>query len=126
MSSATLTPSLRRRPAGAAPVRARTAAPVRLTRRGRFLVFVALFMVVLGVVIAGAASVSASTSSSTPSAARPATRTVVVQPGQTLWQVAVRVAPHRDPRDVIRQISELNALTGVLVSPGQSLAVPIP
>ena len=55
--------------------------------------------------------------------ARPSTATVVVQPGDTLWAIAGRVAPDRDPRAVVEDIVAANDLTGDLV-PGQALVVP--
>lgn len=50
---------------------------------------------------------------------------VVVRPGQTLWAIAVRADPSADPRVVVRQIVELNALpSGTFVQPGDRLWVP--
>ncbi|MBI1377383.1 MAG: LysM peptidoglycan-binding domain-containing protein [Frankiales bacterium] len=68
------------------------------------------------------------TSSAGDGPATPATTTVVVQPGETLWQVARAVAPDADVRDTIARIQDLNGLTGpgaATVRPGQSLVVPI-
>jgi len=108
----------------AAPVvrRPDASAPTRLTRRGRLVIVAVIAVLLLVAVIAGAASVSAATSSSASGA--PATVSVVVQPGQTLWQIAESVAPQRDPRDTIQQIVDLNDLASPLVAPGQSLVVP--
>jgi LysM repeat protein len=54
----------------------------------------------------------------------PAT-TVVVQPGQTLWDIAQSVAPHEDPREVIASIVDLNALSDPgAIRAGQPLYVP--
>jgi predicted Zn-dependent protease len=49
---------------------------------------------------------------------------VMVQPGQTLWSIAVRTDPAADPRLIIQRIIELNGLTGGSVSAGQRLWVP--
>ena len=49
---------------------------------------------------------------------------VVVQPGQTLWAIALRAEPTADPRVVISQIIEFNALGSDLVVPGERLWVP--
>jgi hypothetical protein len=49
---------------------------------------------------------------------------VVVHPGQTLWSIASRAEPSADPRAVMRQIIDLNALHGTSVEPGQRLWVP--
>jgi LysM repeat protein len=48
----------------------------------------------------------------------------VVHPGQTLWSIASRAQPSADPRNVIQQIIELNALTGTGIEPGERLWVP--
>lgn len=52
----------------------------------------------------------------------PATTSVVrVGAGETLWDVARRVAPHADPQAVVEQIRTLNGLAGSAVQPGQQL-----
>ena len=51
-----------------------------------------------------------------------ATTTVVIQPGQTLWQVARTVAHDADPRETMARIAELNGLSGAdaaTLRPGQ-------
>jgi nucleoid-associated protein YgaU len=54
-----------------------------------------------------------------------ATATVIVTPGDTLWDIARRVDPTADPRDVVAQIEEMNSLSddGVL-HVGEPLLVP--
>jgi len=54
------------------------------------------------------------------------TNTVVVQvgAGETIWDVARRVAPRSDQRDVVERIRQLNQIVGSAVSPGQQLQVP--
>ncbi len=65
----------------------------------------------------------------TGGAAGPATplrpATVVVQPGQTLWQVAAEVAPTTERRAAVDALMRANSLAsaGSLVS-GQQLVVP--
>jgi LysM repeat protein len=49
---------------------------------------------------------------------------VVVRPGQTLWSIATKADPSADPRVVIQQIIDDNALSGTTVSAGQVLWVP--
>jgi Tfp pilus assembly protein FimV len=57
---------------------------------------------------------------------RPAPRVhYVVQPGDTLWSIARRVAPGRDPRPVVDGMVEANDLHGGLQA-GQELSVPVP
>jgi hypothetical protein len=48
---------------------------------------------------------------------------VTVRPGDTLWSIASRVAPQRDPRDEIAHIQRLNGLSSVDVVAGQALRV---
>jgi len=49
----------------------------------------------------------------------------VVEPGDTLWSIARRVAPGRDPRPVVDAMVEANDLHGGLQA-GQELSVPVP
>ena len=49
---------------------------------------------------------------------------VVVRPGQTLWSIASAAEPTADPRLVIQQIIETNALSGATIRAGQLLWVP--
>ncbi|WP_369134739.1 LysM peptidoglycan-binding domain-containing protein [Modestobacter sp. I12A-02662] len=50
--------------------------------------------------------------------------TVVVEPGDTLWAIAVVVEPEQDPRAVVDAIRDLNGLGGVALEPGQVLHLP--
>ena len=54
----------------------------------------------------------------------PASHSIVVQPGQTLWGIATQVAPHADPRATIQQIIVLNHLPSTGLRAGQELALP--
>ena len=49
---------------------------------------------------------------------------VTIEPGESLWQVAVDVAPNADPREVIADIMSLNRLQSSSVTPGQRVAIP--
>lgn len=101
-------------------------APLRLTRRGRFVFFgvplillAALILSLSGFLNAPAkAAESASGLSATPAV------TVTVQAGESLWAIAEAVAPERDPRDVVSDILQLNNLDAHRVVPGQALFVP--
>ncbi|MGB3440926.1 MAG: LysM peptidoglycan-binding domain-containing protein [Actinophytocola sp.] len=54
----------------------------------------------------------------------PSETTVVrVQPGESLWELAGRVAPGSDASAVVERIRELNGVDGA-VQPGQPLTVP--
>lgn len=122
----------RARPAGvgAAPVQLATvavlhrpqtqsvAAPLRLTRRG----VLVLAMVVAAV---GAALLClAARSASAPPTTSVAPHAVSVAPGDTLWSIASRVAPQRDPRAEVAALQRRNHLTDTDLTPGQRLLVP--
>ncbi len=49
---------------------------------------------------------------------------VYVAPGDTLWSIATKYAPERDPQQEITDIQNLNALSSSDVVPGQRLALP--
>ena len=49
---------------------------------------------------------------------------IVVGKGDTLWSIAVHVAPKADPRCIIAEIKTLNGLETARVYPGQRLTVP--
>ena len=51
-------------------------------------------------------------------------RSVVVLPGQSLWSIATQYDPGSDPRNVIQEIIDLNALSGTSVQPGERLWLP--
>jgi Tfp pilus assembly protein FimV len=57
---------------------------------------------------------------------RPAPRvTDVVEPRDTLWSIARRVAPGQDPRPVVDGLIDANDLRGGLQA-GQELSIPVP
>jgi len=100
----------------------------RLTRRGRRLAWASAVLLLLAVIIpvllAVASGAQASNHEVPPSAVRAAMRQVVVKPGQSLWSIALSAEPKADPRVVIQQIVEFNALGSQVVVPGESLWVP--
>lgn len=49
---------------------------------------------------------------------------VQVRPGETLWDIAQRLAPASSPDAVVARIRQLNSLSGDVVRPGELLAVP--
>ncbi len=115
------------RPAGgppAAPWRVPRAegrrSSMRLTRRGRLVLLVAVLLAVLAafMLMSGPAVSSGDAQHAT-------SQSVVVGPGETLWAIAQRIAPGEDPRDVIAEIVELNALSDAgTIRVGQKLIVP--
>jgi hypothetical protein len=102
---------------------------VRLTRRGRLVVTVILTAVSLSLVVLAwlaiaARAAQASNGGQSPGAVYQNLTSVVVHPGQSLWAIASQAEPTADPRAVMQQIIELNALRGTSVVPGQHLWVP--
>lgn len=51
-------------------------------------------------------------------------QTVVVQPGDTLWSIAVAHYPDADPRERVDAIERQNGLTGPQIAAGESLQLP--
>ena len=49
---------------------------------------------------------------------------VVVQPGQTLWSIALQADPSADPRLIVQRIVAMNSLAGANITAGQHLLVP--
>ena len=102
---------------------------VRLTRRGRIVVAVmltvaSLSLVVLAWLAIAARAAQAADGGQSPGAVYQNLTSVVVHPGQTLWSIASQAEPSADPRVVMQQIIDLNALAGTSVEPGQRLWVP--
>jgi len=109
-----------RRPAGRSGV--------HLTRRGRMVVSVLLVMATLLVTalvwLAAAGRAQATGSGPAPASVYRNLTAVVVHPGQSLWSIASEADPSADPRTVMQEIVDLNALHGTNLVPGQRLWVP--
>ena len=118
MSTLTVDAALAHRANG----RAATAPQLRLTRRGRLLMFMLLLVAALAAAVALGPSVVATSEPGEPVPVR----TVVVQPGETLWDIASRADPTGNVGNLVHRIAELNALpsTGDLQI-GQEVAVPL-
>jgi Tfp pilus assembly protein FimV len=80
--------------------------------------------VITPVLLAVASGAQAANHGVPPSAVRAGMRQVVVTPGQSLWSIALRAEPKADPRVVVQQIMDYNALGSQVVVPGESLWVP--
>ena len=94
---------------------------VRLTRRGRLVVFLAaLALLLLAAVLLGSVAVG----SETPGQAEP-TEIVMVGTGDTLWGIAADINNDGDVRSTMGEIERLNALDSSVVSAGQKLRVPV-
>ncbi len=101
-------------------------APLRLTRRGRF-VFIGVPLILLAALVlsfSGFLNAPAKAADSAAELSLTPTVTVTVQPGESLWAIAEAVAPERDPRDVVADIIQLNNLEAARVVPGQALFIP--
>ena len=107
------------------PDRGRAApVPLRLTRRGRVVVAAAAVLLLAALSLVIAASAQATNHPPSSRGAQQHLIQVTVGPGQSLWSVAENADPGADTRAVIRQIVELNGLTGDVVVAGQRLWVP--
>lgn len=112
---------------GGAPIVPAREAPLRLTRRGRVaavLGLVLLASLVSALVFALALGPASGRSAAPAPTGAAAGSTVVVQPGDTLWAIASRVAPKADPRVTVQQIIDRNGLAGASVQAGQVLVLP--
>jgi nucleoid-associated protein YgaU len=93
---------------------------VRITRRGRVVLVVATLALAFGgfTLVSGPAE-------STKAAHHAAAEQVVVEPGQTLWDIAQSIAPTEATRTVIAEIVDLNSLGSEGdIRAGQPLYVP--
>ena len=90
---------------------------LHLTRRGRTVLVLILLLTAFSLRQAH------SDAATTRDPVRIATQTTVHQ-GDTLWSVAQRVAPDRDPREIVFQLRRLNGLSGATLLVGQQLLVP--
>ena len=125
MSTMTIAPQALPRQAGQAhQARARAnpqARPqVRLTRRGRLVVFVGGLLVVLALgVFWGAGSVA----SERPGRPEP-TEIVMVGEGETLWDIAATVSTDGNTGAMVERIQEMNRLDSGMLTAGQQIRVP--
>jgi predicted Zn-dependent protease len=114
MSTMTASPSA----CAARPRPASRSGQVRLTRRGRLVVFAFALTVVLALAVLWGQPTIATE--------RPQeTRTITVAPGETLWGIAAEVAEPGETRSMVEQIRRLNDLDSAMVLSGQRLKVPV-
>ena len=103
---------------------------VRLTRRGKIVLGVIMGLATAGLAalvwfaVAGQAEAAGPGALGGGSGVGHTMLRVVVHPGETLWSIAVRTDPAADPRAVIQQIIDDNALRGPAIQAGQVLWVP--
>ena len=95
---------------------------LRLTRRGRLAMFVStvLMLGVLGVILG-----STTVATDEPGAPVPATM-VVVEPGQTLWDLAAKANPNGNGQQTVDDIMRLNSIESAGgLQAGDTIAVPL-
>jgi len=97
---------------------------LRLTRRGRIVLAVLAAVAASLFALAAVRGMPAAGSTAPAGAPGHSMTRIVVQPGQTLWSIAMRADPHADPRLVVQRIIAANALPGGSVHAGQHLVVP--
>ncbi len=97
-------------------------ASVATYQRRRLVVLVAT-MLILGVVIAGVIGVTGTTAQADQAVAGQSIepRTVIAQPGDTLWAIAQRVAPQANISDLVDELVRLN---GDAIVAGQLVRIP--
>lgn len=103
-------------------------APIRLTRRGRRLARTAVIALALLLALTIGIIGRGTPVQAGDAPAQVATSTVIVQPGQSLWDVARGLSLDADLRETVARIQELNGLSGgagSTVRPGQELIVPL-
>ena len=97
---------------------------LRLTRRGRVVLAVFAAVVVSLIGLAVTRGTAAAGSAAPMGTAGHSMTRIVVQPGQTLWLIAMRADPQADPRQVVQRIITANALPDGTMQAGQRLLVP--
>lgn len=93
---------------------------IRLTRRGRVVVFASAVVMAAGFMtfvgdLAGASNTGGEA----------ATGSYVVAPTDSLWSIAQQVAPGADTRETVERIKDLNGMRSAVVFTGQELVVPL-
>ena len=98
-------------------------APSVATYQRRRLVVLVSAMLFLGVVIAGVIGVTGTTAQADQAVAGQSAepRTVVAQPGDTLWAIAQRVAPQANISDLVDELVRMN---GDAIVAGQLVRIP--
>jgi hypothetical protein len=126
MSTMTIAPSgsyVRARRAPGSTPRSQTprrGSTLRLTRRGRVVVFLASLVGVFALGLTVAAGAGAALHRGEPEP----THTVRVAPGDTLWEIAAKAAQGGDIRSMEHHIMELNGLSSGALQVGVQLRVP--
>ncbi|NYI81023.1 LysM peptidoglycan-binding domain-containing protein [Nocardioides panzhihuensis] len=112
------------------PVREERRSTVRLTRRGRVVVFAFALVVLFGIALIGAKVAFAAENGAEKSARflgpDSAAHTMVVGDGDTLWDISAKAIVGTDAsiREMEQTIKELNGLESSMLLSGQTLIVP--
>ena len=101
-----------------------TRSSLRLTRRGRVVLAVCAAAVAALFWFAAASSAPTADHGASPRTAGHSMSRIVVQPGQTLWSIALQADPQADPRLTVQRILAVNGLPGGSIQAGQRLLVP--
>ena len=94
---------------------------IAIYRRRRAVAVAFVVLVVAAIVALAFVGGRATADGSAPGEIRPAA-VYVVRPGDTLWDLAVALAPDRDPRVVVAALER--AAGGATVHPGQRIVLP--
>ncbi|WP_244931583.1 LysM peptidoglycan-binding domain-containing protein [Nocardioides sp. W7] len=97
-----------------------TRGELRLTRRGRLVIFLLGLTLVLGI---GLMLAAGSVATPEPGTAEPTT-VVTVGTGETLWDIAAGAAEDGQVQEMIEHIERLNGLESTVLLAGQELRVP--
>ncbi|MGO4255673.1 LysM peptidoglycan-binding domain-containing protein [Marmoricola sp. RAF53] len=119
MSTLSISPAFVSGPA-IAPRLARTST-VKLTRRGRIVVLLTFLACAFAVMVAFGGWATATHDSGT----QESVRVVEVEPGDTLYDIAGRIAEPGKVREMVHHIQQLNSLPSAGLQVGQKIAVPI-
>lgn len=96
-----------------------------LTRRGQVVFGLLVSALVLGVLSLVFAAFAPEASAAT-NVEKIQTQVLIVESGQTLWQIASELDPNADPRETIIRILDLNSLSDqAQIHTGQALLVPV-
>lgn len=103
-----------------ASVHAQRSSHMRLTRRGRLVIFVAAMLFALG----AAVFLGTSSMATSDSGAGQPTHAVMVHSGDTLWAIAADLAEDGKVREMVHTIKQINALDSSMLVAGQQIHVP--
>ena len=108
------------------PVREVRRSTVRLTRRGRVVVFAFALVVLFGIALIGARVAFAVEGGGAEKSPAPAAHTMVVGDGDTLWDISSEAVAGTDAsiREMEQTIKELNSLESSMLVSGQTLIIP--